>query len=91
MDWHALHDASGFMLQHPLGKKFRVDVLMCQFAAGHPDVAAMWASLPDEQHFALHPTAYLPVHVPAAALAPPALPFPLPASLTLPAIGASQR
>lgn len=69
---------------------------MCEllaFAAGHPDVATMWASLPDEQHFApaLHPTAYLPMHAPAAALTPPALPFPLPASLTLPAIGASQR
>ncbi len=64
---------------------------MCRLAAGHPDVAAIWASLPDEQHFAaaLHPTAYLPM--PVAALAPPALPFPLPASLTLPAIGASQR
>ncbi|CAL8471637.1 g11179 [Coccomyxa elongata] len=63
------------------------------FPHSHPDVVAMWASLPDEQHFAaaLHPTAYLPMHVPAAALTPPALPFPLPASLTLPAIGASQR
>ncbi|BDA47021.1 probable transcription factor E2F8 [Coccomyxa sp. Obi] len=63
------------------------------FPHSHPDVAAMWASLPDEQHFtaALHPTAYLPMHVSAAALAPPALPFPLPAQLTLPAIGTSQR